>query len=271
MDVKRCPKDETHHFTQISNAFINDRRLSPKSKFILVFLLSKPPTWCFNFREILKYNKIGLKSIKSAIKELISTGYVFTYQHRDSNGRFLYYNYSVYETPVFLNATKIVSQPESPFRLPDKRQAEKPLADNQPPAINKIKIRLREETTTSPTIVVNTTAAVVSPEYIKKYNFIYSFLRSIGVINQKSIIKKYGLTDVIRYSHAFKDSISKANSPTGLLVTSIREKWVIDPLHTKKPKPFVQTDLCISCHSSFYYLDFIHTRNICGKCEKKGE
>jgi len=270
MDVKRCLKDGNHHFTQISNAFINDNRLSPKSKFILIFLLSKPPTWCFNFLDILRYNKIGIKSIKSAIKELVSAGYIFTYQQRDSNGRFLFYNYSVYETSIFLNTTKTTSQPERPFRLPDKPLADKPLADNTHPAINKIKIKLRKETTTTPTIVVNTTTAVVSPEYRKKYDFIYSFLKSIGVINQKSIIKKYGLTDVIRYSHAFKDAISKANSPTGLLVTSIRERWVISPLHVKKPKPFVQSDLCISCHTSFYYLDFRHTRNICGKCEKKG-
>jgi len=176
-----------------------------------------------------------------------------------------------FETSQKLNIIKTVTPACSPFGHTLKGHALKGHALKPHTPNNKNKKLLREETTSSSTMVVNTTSAVVSPEDKEKYKVTYDFLKSLGVINQKSIIKKYGLDNIIKYSHAFKDTISTADSPTRLLVTSVRDRWEIVPISSNKPKPFRHDDICISCHVQFYYLDFKHTRNICGKCEKKGE
>jgi len=269
MFIIRSPKDQDHPFTQVSNSFIYDSTLSLKSKALLIFLLSKPDSWCFNYPDILKYNKIGIKSIKSAIKELISAGFISTHQHRNNDGRFLYYNYTVYETSFLSSSTKTTVQPERPFRLPDKRQAEKPLTDITLPAINKNKIILKKKTATSSTKVVNTNVVAVSPKSAKKKEECMSLCSFLNVINPNHLIEKYGLDEVFAAAILLRDSNRDVINPTGFIVVCIKENWKKYKPPPEKPKKSRQKAICPICVKWFYYLDYKPTRKFCNSCLEK--
>jgi len=269
MFVIRSPKDQDHPFTQISNSFIYDNRLSLKSKALLIFLLSRPESWCFNYPDILRYNKIGIKSIKSAIKELISAGFISAHQHRNNDGRFLYYNYTVYETSFLSSSTKTTVQPQRPFRLPDKRQAEKPFADNTLPAIKIDKIILNKKTATSSTKVVNTNVVAVSPESLRKKEECMNLCLSLDVMDPKHLIRKYGLNEVNELALILKDSKKEVRNPTAFIVVGIKEKWKKYKPPPEKPKPIRQDGKCLSCTETFYYMDFKPTQEYCPECRGK--
>lgn len=271
MFIIRSLKNKDNPFTQVSNFFINDNHLSFKSKALLIFLLSKPDSWCFNYPDILRSTKDGIESVKSSIRELISSGYISSYRPHRPDGKFDFYNYTVFESPIKLSSIKTTSQPLMDFPLVVKPLVVKPLVVNPTMANNKNKKHEDKTTTTSTKIRSNTKCAVSSPKYNKKRAETISFLATLGVINQESIIKKYGLETVIKYSNHFCDPIIKADNPTGLLVISIKDKWEINPPNSKKPEHSVIRDICISCHTEFCYLDFKHTRKICRKCEEKGK
>lgn len=64
-------------FVQISNAIVNDTRLSFKARGILALLLSRSKNWIININEITsKSDKDGKRAIQSGFKELENLGYV---------------------------------------------------------------------------------------------------------------------------------------------------------------------------------------------------
>lgn len=75
-------------FTIISNIIFRDRRLSFQAQGLLCQLISLPENWDFSIKglEALKTN--GVRSIKSALRELIELGYVVWDTFRNALGQF---------------------------------------------------------------------------------------------------------------------------------------------------------------------------------------
>ena len=81
----------THH--------IFDKKLSAKAKGILSFLLAMPPGWNCSIEEIVKNFADGTDSVRNALCELETRGYLKKEKLRE-NGRFTGFQYEVYEKPT---------------------------------------------------------------------------------------------------------------------------------------------------------------------------
>lgn len=269
MFIVPCLKDKNHTFTQVSKSFINDSRLLMKTRFLLIFLISKPSSWVFNYPDILKSCPEGIYSIRSSIRELIKFGYISHKQDRLPNHRFSYSHYMISETPVFFTPIKTAPPPHIDFPHAAPPHAAPPHTNSQLPLKNKIKKHEDKKTATSPTKVVNTYAAAISSFSKKEIKDALSFLSSLGITDPKSIIAKYSFNVILEYAKGFESKIKIAYYPVAFLVCAIKEKWEIPSAESIDPALLCIQHFCSSCGRNFSYLDYKQTRKICPKCEKK--
>ena len=64
------------HFTQIPNEWVRDSRLSLKAIGLLTQLMSHSPGWNMSVSSLARFNKTGIDTIKTAVKELETYGYL---------------------------------------------------------------------------------------------------------------------------------------------------------------------------------------------------
>lgn len=96
--VKAVKKDS---FTILDTTCIRDSRLSMKAKGLHTYLMSLPQNWKINLSELKTHFSDGKDSINSAIKELISFGYIKKEtQERQQTGQFGNSVFYVYEKPI---------------------------------------------------------------------------------------------------------------------------------------------------------------------------
>lgn len=78
------------HFTQIPNDWVRDSRLSLKAIGLLTQLMSHRPGWNMSVSSLARFNKTGVDTIKSAVKELELLGYLTRSdkQEHNSDGTF---------------------------------------------------------------------------------------------------------------------------------------------------------------------------------------
>src|SRR5690606_30925397 len=75
-------------FTVVSNAALEDTRLSFRAKGILVFILSKPDKWQVSERHLAEQGPDGRSAVASALTELESAGYLRRTRTRQPDGTF---------------------------------------------------------------------------------------------------------------------------------------------------------------------------------------
>jgi len=78
------------NYTKIPNTpddYLNDPTITAKSKGILTQLLCKPDTWRLSVTYLVNTNKEGASAIRTAINELIGSGYIQRDVLRDKHGR----------------------------------------------------------------------------------------------------------------------------------------------------------------------------------------
>jgi len=232
MFIIRAPKDRDHPFTQISNDIIRDNRLSLKSKSLMLFLISKPDSWCFNYPDILKCCSNGIKSIRSSIKQLVSFGYLFPHQSHRPNGDFDFLNYTVYETSVKLSSMKTDTPTLSPFGHTLKGHAVEGHAYNAHHINTNNKIILRKKITTTGKSSNISESPVVDSKFQKKKNETIKLLSSMKIMSHKKIFDKFDVDIVLRYSLWLKAKKFKMENPTGYLISALKGKWMIDDIST---------------------------------------
>ncbi|MEU5428525.1 hypothetical protein ACH4UT_10355 [Streptomyces sp. NPDC020799] len=81
----------TEGFTVISNATLEDSRLSFRARGILAFLLAKPDGWIARTEAIATQGKEGRDAVRNAVKELKDVGYYRVVTERHSNGQITRY------------------------------------------------------------------------------------------------------------------------------------------------------------------------------------
>lgn len=83
------------HFTQIPNDWVRDSRLSLKAIGLLTQLMSHSPGWNMSIRSLARANNTGLDTIKSAVVELETYGYLkrSATQKQNSDGTFADYEW----------------------------------------------------------------------------------------------------------------------------------------------------------------------------------
>ena len=110
-------------FLVVDNKIIEDKRLSFKARGLLIYMLSKPDDWKFWTSELVKRSaKDGISSIRTALKELETAGYLTRKRERSSKGTFTSQDWILTDKPTF--------QPQVEKPHVDKPQVEKPHVDN---------------------------------------------------------------------------------------------------------------------------------------------
>jgi len=73
------------HFTQIPNGWVRDSNLSLKAIGLLTQLMSHRPGWNMSVSSLARFNKVGVDTIKSAVKELELYGYLKRSEKQEHN------------------------------------------------------------------------------------------------------------------------------------------------------------------------------------------
>jgi hypothetical protein len=73
------------HFTQIPNDWVRDSRLSLKAIGLLTQLMSHRPGWNMSVSSLARFNKTGVRTIKSAVQELELNGYLVRSEKQEHN------------------------------------------------------------------------------------------------------------------------------------------------------------------------------------------
>lgn len=93
-------------FVQIDKTGPEDPNLSWKAKGILAYILCKPDDWQVYISEITKHSKDGKESTRTGVKELIDAGYIIRERKHDEGGKFLGYDYQVFERPTVIRKSE---------------------------------------------------------------------------------------------------------------------------------------------------------------------
>ena len=73
------------HFTQIPNTWVRDSNLSLKAIGLLTQLMSHRPGWNMSISSLARFNKTGVRTIKSAVQELELNGYLVRSDKQEHN------------------------------------------------------------------------------------------------------------------------------------------------------------------------------------------
>ena len=89
----------TEKFSTVPNALIQNFIVSLEARGLLVYLLSLPPDWKLNIKDLSKKNNLGENKIRKLVNELIECKYIIRVQDRVKNGTFKSFDYFIYDTP----------------------------------------------------------------------------------------------------------------------------------------------------------------------------
>lgn len=97
--IRRGPR-RADHFTILSNAVLNDDRLSFRARGILIWLLSKPEDWRTRSDAIAEQSpREGREAVRTAMRELVELGYLVRERVQNERGQWSTIQ-TVYEEPV---------------------------------------------------------------------------------------------------------------------------------------------------------------------------
>jgi hypothetical protein len=83
-----------------SNAAARDPRLSYKARGILMYLLSRPDDWKVIITDLVKQSTDRERAVGTGLRELRNLGYIKQKAVRDSKGRFVEWEYTIFESPL---------------------------------------------------------------------------------------------------------------------------------------------------------------------------
>jgi len=105
--------ERKNKFTVVSNAALEDSRLSFRAKGILVFILSKPDKWQVSERHLAEQGPDGRSAVASALTELEQAGYLRRTRTRQQDGTFAWES-MIFDEPQPVDEPELVAetQPE---------------------------------------------------------------------------------------------------------------------------------------------------------------
>lgn len=143
--------EKTREYTVMSNHHLHNKKLSFKAKGLLSFMLSLPENWNYTERGLSHFGKDGRDSIRAALSELETEGYLIRNKKRNQNGTLGEMEYIIYEQPVLkiaeadsLENTYPSPGSENPTTV--KPTLEKPMLDNPTIQSNNIQNNKKQST-----------------------------------------------------------------------------------------------------------------------------
>ena len=89
----------TASYTAIPNDVVSRTDLSIESRWLLVYLLTKPHSWIVRIGDIREAGNIGRDKAYSMLKELVDVGYIQKIESRSDEGRYSNVEYVVFDEP----------------------------------------------------------------------------------------------------------------------------------------------------------------------------
>ncbi len=85
--IQRCPHDEENPYTQVLNALIRDKTISPNCRMVIIFLLSNKNNWIIRIPNLINEFKghIGKQLMYKIINEAIESGYMMREEFFENN------------------------------------------------------------------------------------------------------------------------------------------------------------------------------------------
>lgn len=90
------------NYTKIDNGLFRNRSLSLKAKGLMSLILSLPENWQFTVKGLAQLSKDGQDSVRSALRELETRGYITRHRERSAQGTLLAANYTIVENPILV-------------------------------------------------------------------------------------------------------------------------------------------------------------------------
>ena len=92
--------NEGEHYTQVPNALIRDRSISPHARWLASFLMSHARGFRVTLGTIMHSADCGKDRAYKSVDELIRAGYVTRLEERSDSGRFVRYRYIIRKRPL---------------------------------------------------------------------------------------------------------------------------------------------------------------------------
>ena len=108
--IKRRSRKE--NFTTVNNEYLQDAALSWKAKGLITYIMSLPPDWRLNVRDLKNRSKDGRDATAAGLRELIKNGYCQRLEIRKNGGEFGGYSYEVSDLKEFAQP-----ETENPFTV----------------------------------------------------------------------------------------------------------------------------------------------------------
>lgn len=96
--IIRAINDKNNPYVIINKIPLNNSKLSWKARGILVWMLSRPDDWEFNFKDLEnRSEKDGADSIRSGVKELRDAGHIKINPQKNDAGKITKWIWTIYE------------------------------------------------------------------------------------------------------------------------------------------------------------------------------
>lgn len=148
MPIRRVEHSKSNPYFMLNRAACNDPRLSLKAVGLLTYLLSKPDHWVVHEQDIINNHTDGRDAIRSAMRELLSAGYIVKASVRDADGKFIGSETVIHECPQEITSENqivdmgdIDESPQTDFPATDIPAVGKPT-----PIVNSDCIGIKENT-----------------------------------------------------------------------------------------------------------------------------
>ncbi|MBA7643033.1 hypothetical protein ES703_50743 [subsurface metagenome] len=262
MSIIRVSKDKKNPYFLMNKTGINDKRLSFKAKGLLAYLISKPDNWYINYNNLCSISINGIKSVRSAVKELTITGYIVRSQMRKDDGKFTYYDFTVYEFPQHTIQPKYKPSPHS--RL---GHAIKGNAENSTPLNNERNNILKRATTSSSNKSSSLKKPAVAFSWSNEKTEAIRTLNHLKIFNVNKLFDLFDISIILKYAHWMEERKRPVRNPTGFLITAIKEKWIDDFIvEPTDPKELLYYYKCQKCNRVFGYEHKMENYSFCYKC-----
>lgn len=261
MSIIRFSKDKKNPYFLMHNSTIIDKNISLKAKGLLAYLLSKPNNWFVSFPDLSSCSTDGIKSVRSAVKELLLAGYLHKSQFRNNNGQFTYYNYTIYEKPQKSISNKNNLSPHSLFGY-----AVKGHADNGT-ILNTDKVQSTDNNNNSPP-VHSTFNPDAADEYFSKeeQEKVKQILFKLGISNHNKIYSLFHITDIHKYATWFDTRRFEMKNPTGFFISAIKEKWMDYETKDFSSDFFKPVHICLKCKRQYFFMKGSPQPELCLSC-----
>ncbi len=264
MSIIRVSKDKKHPYFLMNKTGINDKRLSFKAKGLLAYLISKPDNWYINYHDLCSVSVNGIKSVRSAVNELVSTGYMVRSQMRKQDGKFTYYDFTVYEFPQPPRLPQYRTSPHSRFG-----HAVKGYAENGTPLYNERKNIMKRATTSSSNNSSSLKKPAVVFSWSKEKTKTIQILNELKIYNYSKLFDLFDLPVILKYANWIRERKIKIHNPTGFLISAIRESWDTSEPFSYSSKLQSFTKQCILCDKEFTFEDYGDFHPFCPSCTYK--